>query len=131
MKTTIKTLLGSIKEMPNHDRGICGQPAMMSLSQKAFDAVRQTMTKWPKYSGDYDYPVPSTMEGRTPSQCFHDFHDKLKDLWNRNTEYGALRWELLDWLTKQPELDVPLYKISRGGVLIMFDILSSIGEHTA
>ena len=128
MKTTIKSLLIAIKEKPNTRAGICGQPAMMSLSQKAFDAVRQTMAKWPKYSGNYDYPVPSTMEGYNARECFHN---NIHNLWDSNAEYGALRWELLDWLTKQPELDVPLYKICRGGVLIMFDILSSIGEHTA
>lgn len=109
MTTTIKTLLLSIKEMPNHDRGICGQPAMMHLSPKAFHLVRQTMAKWPKYSGEYDYPVPSVDEGRTPCQCFHE---NLFGLWEGYTEYGALRRELLDWLIEQPELDVKLYRMS-------------------
>ena len=112
MTTTIKTLLLIIKEMPSHDRGICGQPAMMSLSPKASHLVRQTMTKWPKYSGEYEYPVPSTIEGRTPCQCFHE---NLFGLWDRDTEYGALRWELLNWLVEQPELDVPLYRMQREG----------------
>lgn len=111
MKTTIKTLLGIIKEMPTHDRGICGQPAMVSLRLGAFAVVRDLMVQWPKYSGSYDYPVPSTIEGRTPCQCFHDIHD----LWDRSTEYGALRWELLEWLIEQPELDVQLYRMQLAG----------------
>lgn len=118
MKTTIKTLLEGIKKLPNKDCGICGQPAMMSLSPGAFTVVRDLMTQWPKFSGAGSYPVPSTIEGRTPCQCFHD---NIHNMWDRNTEYGALRWKLLDWLVEQPELDVPLYKI-RSGVHIMFGI---------
>ena len=115
----MKTLLGIIKEKPNTSAGICGQNAMMSLSLEAFRLVRQTMAEWPKYSGEYDYPVPSTMEGCNARECFHN---NLRNLWDRNTEYGALRWELLDWLIEQPELDVQLYKIRRGGVHIMLGI---------
>ena len=117
MKTTIKTLLGSIKEKPNTSAGICGQPAMISLSLGAFSVVRELMVQWPKYSGSYDYPVPSVDEGRTPSQCFYD-----KALWDRDTEYGALRWELLEWLLEQPELDTPVYRIRRDGAYFMFGI---------
>ena len=112
MKTTIKSLLIAIKEKPNTRAGICGQPAMMSLRLGAFAVVRDLMVQWPKYSGSYDYPVPSVDEGRTPSQCFHD---NIHDLWDRDTEYGALRWELLEWLLEQPELDRPLYRIQLAG----------------
>lgn len=112
MKTTIKTLLGSIKEKQNTSAGICGQPAMVSLRLGAFAIVRDLMVQWPKYSGSYDYPVPSTIEGRTPCQCFHD---NIHNMWDRNTEYGALRWELLEWLLEQPELDVQLYRMQLAG----------------
>ena len=67
MKTTIKTLLGSVKEKPNHDRGICGQPAMMNLSLSAFTVVRELMVQWPKYSGSYDYRRQNT-EPMLPQQ---------------------------------------------------------------
>ena len=115
MKTTIKTLLGIIKEMPDQDRGICGQPAMVSLRLGAFAVVRDLMVQWPKYSGSYDYPVPSVDEGRTPCQCFHG---NIHNLWDRDTEYGALRWELLEWLIEQPELDVQLYRMQIAGATI-------------
>lgn len=108
MTVTIKTLLIAIKKMPNHDRGICEQPAITHLSIKAFNMVQKLMVQWPKYSGSYDYPVPAVKEDMTPKEQFH--HDP-NSLWDANTEYGALRWELLDWLIEQPELDVQLHKI--------------------
>lgn len=119
MKTTIKTLLGSIKKMPNKDCGICGQPVVVCLSLEAYNIVRALMVKWPKFSGACSYPVPSTIEGCDPRECFHN---KLKDLWNKEDEYGALRWELLDWLIEQPETDVELYRMQRDGAKIVFNI---------
>ena len=108
----MKTLLGSIKKMPNTDCGICGQPVMVCLSLGAFLVVRDLMVQWPKYSGSYSYPVPSTIEGCDPRECFHN---KRKDLWNKEDEYGRLRHELLEWLLEQPELDRPLYRIQLAG----------------
>lgn len=108
MSMTLKTLLIAIRDKPKYDRGICGQPAMTYLSVRAFNIVRKLMVQWPKYSGHYDYPVPAITEGASPKA---EFHDSLHELWDRNTEYGALRWELLDWLIEQPEAKVLLYKM--------------------
>lgn len=92
MTTTIKTLLGSIKEMPNHDRGICGQPAMMSLRLGAYNIVRDLMVKWPKYSGSYDYRRQNTVP-----------------MLPRQTQ------RFVEWLLEQPELDVQLYRMQLAG----------------
>ena len=48
---------------------------------------------WEKYSGDILYPVPA-VKYFTPFQEFN----QTKNLWDRETEYGQLRWELLDHL---------------------------------
>lgn len=119
MSMTLKTLLIAIRDKPKYDRGICGQPAMTYLSIGAFNIVRKLMVQWPKYSGHYDYPVPSTMEGYNARECFHN---KIKDLWNRNDEHGRLRWELLDWLIEQPEANIPLYKMRSKGARPVFSI---------
>lgn len=42
---------------------------------------------WPKYSGSSHYPVPGGE---------HAYHYSGRNKWDRSTEYGRLRWELLD-----------------------------------
>lgn len=55
--------------------------------------------KWPKYSGDSLYPIP----GGLPS--YKDARE-YGLMWDKGTVYGALRWELLDWLIETLEKDI-------------------------
>jgi hypothetical protein len=50
--------------------------------------------KWPRFSGDISYPIPSSRKGGCPEVAYHG----AKSLWNKRTKYGRLRWELLDFL---------------------------------
>lgn len=51
----------------------------------------KTMCEWPKYNGDVLFPIPGGeleyMRGKIEQR-----------MWHRDTEYGALRWELLNWM---------------------------------
>lgn len=54
-------------------------------------AMRRAMMSWSKYSGDPVYPVPGGP----------DAYMENRDKWLRLTEYGRLRWELLDWVIQE------------------------------
>lgn len=56
--------------------------------------------RWDHWSGSYEYPVPA------PSGChtgeFYEARQKGR-LWDRTTEYGQLRWQLLDFCIQELE----------------------------
>lgn len=59
---------------------------------------------WPKFSGDIHYPIPC------PEDCDSAYPDTLYEvariegfMWDSSHSYGALRWELLDFLIAQAE----------------------------
>jgi len=54
----------------------------------------RAMMRWPKYSGWPQYPVPHPVY--RPDDAFH-----ICDLWDKATEYGQARWELLDFLIEE------------------------------
>jgi len=56
---------------------------------------------WPKFSGDKYYPVPS------PSGCNASLeYDDSFDLWDKTTEYGRSRWELLDFMISELQTEI-------------------------
>lgn len=64
------------------------------------DNIMHKMFKmWPKFSGNIEYPIPGGRKAYTES------YDN-KTLWDKSSEYGQLRWELLDFMieTLQTEL---------------------------
>jgi hypothetical protein len=56
--------------------------------------LKSLFVKWPKYSGDRFFPVPSSYQ-RTAQSAFWDAADK----WTG--EYGALRMELLKFMIRE------------------------------
>lgn len=83
---------------PNKSNGICLNVQVLSCDLDIFSIRRDyfyycvsAYRDWPKYTGDGDYPVPHHEED--PDVAF-DF----KPLWDRRTQYGRDRWELLDHL---------------------------------
>ena len=57
------------------------------------------MASWPKYSGDRGFPVPHTPEcGYASPRSAYYVARNARTLWDRSTEYGQLRWELLEYL---------------------------------
>jgi hypothetical protein len=61
--------------------------------------VEKATYHWPKYSGDYKYPVPPN--GILPTQDAEDAYETSywsKTLWDKDTVYAQLRYELVDFL---------------------------------
>lgn len=79
--------------------GICCQFDLYGLhSEEERRLFRASFTTWQHYSGDDSFPVPSP----TRSISAQDYYfDKTIDLWDRDTEYGRLRWDLLDHIIKE------------------------------
>lgn len=67
--------------------GICEHIYLRSgKTRTLFDNICQG---WQYYSGEKDYPVPHS--DMSPELAFH----RSSDLWDRKTEYGTLRHDLL------------------------------------
>lgn len=79
--------------------GICAGVDMYCQEQNwVFDSndgleLRHIMSLWPKFSGKTFYPVPST----DPEYDSLEMYLDCDDTWNQETEYGQLRWELLNF----------------------------------
>lgn len=95
--------LRAIHESPNPVIGICGQVGAKLTGQTpqmllAVDELLSTLFKrWPKYSGLRHFPIPDIC--RHPEDAYHN----NEAFWDRNTSYGALRWELLEFCIAQLE----------------------------
>ena len=59
--------------------------------------IYELMREWPKHSGNNEFPI--TVRGINPMKEYLGCYDK----WDRKTEYGRLRWELLEWLINKLE----------------------------
>lgn len=99
--TDLLTALKQLCENGPNDRsaGICWQfdsPELYSTAE--LRQYKDSFKTWPHYSGDISFPVPSP-DGFT--EAIDAYFDKSIDLWDRNTEYGRLRWELLDHIIKE------------------------------
>lgn len=74
---------------PSHTSlGICDQSIMIRLGME--DILKSFFLTWPKFSGRITFPVPH------PTLSPNEAYTKLENLWDRGTEYGRNRWELLD-----------------------------------
>lgn len=60
----------------------------------AWDRLDELFKQWPKYSGIIHHPIPG-------GGIVYDKAKHSATLWDRNTEYGKLRWELLEWLIEE------------------------------
>lgn len=99
--TDLLTALKQLRENGPYDRsaGICSQfDPPDSYNQVERQQYRDSFKTWPHYSGDPSFPVPST-DGFT--EAIDAYFDNLGDLWDRDTEYGRLRWDLLDHIIKE------------------------------
>ena len=77
--------------------GICANTRYIvdDGSYVAYNVIEYLSPKWPKYSGDIAYPVPSPNGKETPMYAYN-YSDNL---WTG--EYGQLRYELLDFLIEE------------------------------
>jgi len=65
----------------------------IDLEQRLKDLFR----KWPRFTGDYDYPVPHPHMLPMAAYC----NAKEDEMWKRNYTYGRARRELLDHCIKE------------------------------
>lgn len=99
--TDLLTALKQLRENGpyNRDAGICAQFDLYGLySSEERQQFRASFKTWPHYSGGISFPVPST-DGFT--EAIDAYFDETNDLWDRDTEYGRLRWDLLDHIIKE------------------------------
>lgn len=83
----------------NRDAGICSQLDLYGLySSEERRQFRDSLKTWPHYSGDSSFPVPSPDKS---VEAIDAYFDEQLDLWDRDTEYGRLRWDLLDHIIKE------------------------------
>lgn len=68
--------------------------------------IKQYMEKWPKFSGNNSYPVPSPIEGEDPGKIFIDIMDSKDSEGFWVCEYGALRIELLNFVIEEMKKDL-------------------------
>lgn len=79
----------------NDQHGICcAIAAGVNDLENAWKMLEKLFVKWPKFSGNPNYPINGGARA----------YNKAKSstaLWDRNTDYGILRWELLEWLIEE------------------------------
>ena len=111
-KISIADVLRAIKYAPETQNGICGQRLIMHwLSPEKYKLMKDAMCEWPKRSNCRVYPVPTRTD--VPSAALAQIaymreRENNRSLWDASTEYGRLRYELLDWLINHPDLQKPL-----------------------
>lgn len=99
--TDLLTALEQLRENGPRIRsaGICSQLDLFGwYSSEERQQFLACFVTWPQYSGDIDSPVPSPDKS---IEAIDAYFDNLYDLWDRNTEYGRLRWGLLDHIIKE------------------------------
>lgn len=95
--TTLKQLRENGPRIRNS--GICSQFDLYGLySSEERRQFRDSFKTWPHYSGDSSFPVPSPDKS---VEAIDAYFDEQLDLWDRDTEYGRLRWDLLDHIIKE------------------------------
>lgn len=84
-----------------YNHGICTQLSEpLTVSERGY--MLYLMRQWPERSGHIDWPVPASRTDTSPKAAYHKYMESnTKQMWDRNTEYGQLRWELLEWLIEE------------------------------
>ena len=103
-----RLMLAALKNIDpdgGHDTGICELVCNDVFHDcRPVDVSRMLLPyfeAWPKYSWVWLYPVPHTY--MTPREAFANCAD---DLFNKDTEYGRNRRELLAFLIEQLEREI-------------------------
>lgn len=130
--------LWKVKEKPRECAGICqnfyyrykedwGRGGMEEEGIKisfgeAIDFLDGYFKRWPKFSGDIEYPVPH------PERRPREAYDKSLRMWERDTEYGKNRWELLEFIIGEVEKACHKEKKRRESAGEVFDEADGSGE---
>lgn len=99
--TDLLTALKQLRENgpSNRDAGICSQFDLYGLySSEEHRQFRASFKTWKYYSGDPGFPVPGPANS---IDAVDAYFDESNDLWDRDTAYGRLRWDLLDHIIEE------------------------------
>ena len=105
------SLLECLKSIPtDHSSpfGICGYVSRAGYPKSE---IQNRAKRWPKYSGNPWFPVPSPVPGTSPEAFYISSSDARMNLWDRNTDYGASRWQLVNYIIGELELKEALEAI--------------------
>jgi hypothetical protein len=72
---------------------------------QVMEHMRDLFHLWPSFSGDTSFPVPSCASDVEPEDVYYHYGERYA-LWDRDTAYGRLRWELLDWMAMTLRKDI-------------------------
>lgn len=99
VQNTLKEIKMDVMRDPPKRNSICVMYYDMSYESLVndLDFCGISWTGWPKYSGNFWYPVP--LGDLNPQTVFYKI--ELNDFWEGR--YGSNRMELLDWLIEQLE----------------------------
>lgn len=86
--------------------GICSNVSERGGLKRSI--LLELCTHWPKYSGDYYFPVPHPVDSPDLAYLLAD------DMWCLSTEYARNRWELLDFLISLIDLLLTSGKFNHG-----------------
>ena len=80
--------------------GICTQ--LTGLTHLESGCLLHLMQQWPGSSGNVNFPVPTSRTDTRPQAAKVKYvKSNTKQMWDRDTEHGQLRWELLEWLIEE------------------------------
>lgn len=84
-----------------YNHGICTQVSEhLTIPERG--CLLHLMQQWPGCSGSVNYPVPASRTDTSPEAARRKYMESYtKQMWDRDTEHGQLRWELLEWLIEE------------------------------
>lgn len=110
VESDLLVVLEAIKEGQVSHLGICGnldrhyyrlreegKLSKYASNCDAHDALQNLFYGWPKFSGRKMYPVPDPAKKRADAEEAYDQAYDRETMWSKNSAYGRLRWELLNY----------------------------------
>lgn len=124
----VSTLLSRIRDIKSGQReidvrkGICENIGIRMFPDKLLNS-------WEKYSTDYLFPVPSGKEGVSAEEMYlKTASAEGGNLWDKNTKYGQLRYEFLDFVEQYVQ-DCTAYVVNPYGVYDYEDTPDELEDH--
>lgn len=103
MKAEMLEALKQIKKRPTPGLGICYQLERKCSNENADywrSKLQGLFRRWPQFSGSADFPVPHPTE----PACIA--YNSTQNMWDRCTEYGQARWDLLEFCISELEKEL-------------------------
>lgn len=92
-------ICGNVVEQLNKTRRAAGLSQLtVRVTDVVIDHIQNLALTWEHHSGDLKYPVPYPV-----AVCPRFAYEDTTDYWDKSTEYGQLRYELLDYLIERVE----------------------------